>query len=173
MPFSPRVAIIMGSESDREVMEPASLTLKELAIPHEIAVTSAHRSPEKTRTYIADVQRRGVRVFICGAGMSAHLPGVVAAETILPVIGVPLAGSALSGVDALHSIVQMPGGVPVATVSIGKAGARNAAILAAEILALDDESLAVRLREYRRRQSRPDVPAVVAQVDAGPEDERP
>lgn len=166
MAFRPLVTVMMGSDTDRPVMTTASNTLREFGVPHEVVVSSAHRSPEKTRRYVADVEERGVRVIICGAGMSAHLPGVVASLTTLPVIGVPLEGSALSGVDALHSIVQMPGGIPVATVAIGRAGAKNAAILAVEILALGDGELREALARFREAQSKPDVPAVVEEVPA-------
>lgn len=147
------VAIMMGSETDRPLMTVASDTLTALGIRHEVAVVSAHRSTSHMREYVDAATRRGVKCFICGAGMSAALPGVVAAETTLPVIGVPLGGSALSGVDALYSIVQMPGGIPVATMAIGSAGAKNAAILAARILALGDPELAARVTEHRAKMS--------------------
>ena len=147
---NPLVAVLMGSESDRELMNQTGEMLSFFGIEHEVVVSSAHRSPEKTRNYVKEAGRRGVRVFIAGAGMSAHLPGAIAAETVLPVIGVPLPGSALSGADSLHSIVQMPTGVPVATMAIGKAGAKNAAILAAQILALGDDGIRERLLQYKR-----------------------
>ncbi len=141
----------MGSESDLEVMLEAAKTLEELGIPYEIEVTSAHRSPERTRRYAKSASRRGLRVLIIGAGGAAHLAGVVAAETTIPVIGVPIASSPLSGVDALHSTVQMPGGVPVATMAIGRAGATNAAVLSAQILATGGNSqLARRLTAYKQ-----------------------
>ena len=143
------VAVIMGSESDREVMESTMAQLEELGISAELKVSSAHRMPEATREYIADAQRRGAKVFIAGAGMSAALPGFVASATILPVIGVPIPSGLPDGIDALLSIVQMPPGVPVATVAIGKAGAKNAAILAAEILALSDERFIGGLQRLR------------------------
>jgi len=146
----PLVGVVMGSESDREVMELTGQMLTRFAIEHEVVVSSAHRSPGKTREYARSAARRGIRVIIAGAGMSAHLPAAIASETILPVIGVPLSSSALSGVDSLHSIVQMPTGVPVATMAIGPAGAKNAAILAAQILALSDEQIEKRLWEYKR-----------------------
>ena len=146
----PLVGVVMGSESDREVMELTGQMLNRFGIEHEVIVSSAHRNPTKTREYARSAARRGIRVIIAGAGMSAHLPGALASETILPVIGVPLSSSALSGVDSLHSIVQMPTGVPVATVAIGPAGAKNAAILAAQILALQDEKIRVKLEEYKR-----------------------
>ncbi len=147
--MNPRVAVLMGSESDRPVMEETSKMLSRFEIEHEFIVSSAHRSPEKTRNYVQSASERGIKVLIAGAGMSAHLPGAMAAETTLPVIGIPLSGSALSGVDALHSIVQMPSGVPVATMSIGKPGAKNAAIFAAQILALSDAELRERLRKFK------------------------
>ncbi len=137
----------MGSESDAEVMSQAAAALEELQVPYEMTVASAHRSPERTKSAITDAEKNGAVVFIAGAGMAAHLPGVVASFTTKPVIGVPLSGSALQGVDALYAIVQMPPGVPVASVAIG--GARNAGILAAQILATSDKELATRLRDNR------------------------
>jgi phosphoribosylaminoimidazole carboxylase PurE protein len=150
---NPLVAVVMGSKSDREVMAAAGEVLDELGVPHETVVSSAHRTPERTREYIRSAEKRGVKVIVAGAGMAAHLPGVIAAETILPVIGVPLEGSALKGMDSLLAIVQMPGGIPVATCAIGKAGARNAGLLAAEILALNDSGLAGKLRQYREKMA--------------------
>ncbi len=147
---NPLVGVVMGSESDREVMELTSQMLDRFGIEHETIVSSAHRSPAKTREYARSAARRGIKVIIAGAGMSAHLPGAIASETTLPVVGVPLSSSALSGVDSLHSIVQMPTGVPVATMAIGPAGAKNAAILAAQILGLFDEMIKERLEEYKR-----------------------
>ena len=138
----------MGSDSDAEVMGQASAALDEFKVPYEFTVASAHRSPERTKTIITDAEKNGAAVFIAGAGMAAHLPGVVASLTTKPVIGVPLAGSALQGVDALYAIVQMPPGIPVASVAIG--GARNAGILAAQIIATADAELATRLRENRK-----------------------
>ncbi len=137
----------MGSDSDAEVMAQAAAALDEVGVPYQMTVASAHRSPERTRTLIMDSERDGAAVFIAGAGMAAHLPGVVAAYTTRPVIGVPLAGSSLQGLDALLAVVQMPPGIPVATVAIG--GARNAGILAAQILAAADPEVAARLREKR------------------------
>jgi phosphoribosylaminoimidazole carboxylase PurE protein len=145
------VAVLMGSESDMPVMERATQMLSRLGISHDTFVLSAHRSPAKTREFARAARSRGIKVIIAGAGMAAHLPGVVASETTLPVVGVPLARSALGGLDSLHSIVQMPSGVPVATMAIGEAGATNAAILAAEILALTDQRLARRLAAYKRK----------------------
>ena len=141
------VCIIMGSDSDAEVMSQAAGALDEFGVPYHMIVASAHRSPERTKSVIIDSEREGAAVFIAGAGMAAHLPGVVASFTTKPVIGVPLSGSALQGVDALYAVVQMPPGIPVATVAIG--GARNAGILAAQILATSDAALASRLRENR------------------------
>ena len=141
------VCIIMGSDSDAEVMAQACAALDEAGVAYEMSVASAHRSPERTKDLITTAERNGAAVFIAGAGMAAHLPGVVASFTTKPVIGVPLAGGALQGLDALLAVVQMPPGIPVATVAVG--GARNAGILAAQILALTNESLAARLREKR------------------------
>ena len=141
------VCIIMGSDSDAEVMAQACAALDEMGVAYEMKVASAHRSPERTKQIITDAERDGAGAFIAGAGMAAHLPGVVASFTTKPVIGVPLAGGALQGIDALFAVVQMPPGIPVATVAVG--GARNAGILAAQIIALTDEGLAARLREQR------------------------
>ncbi len=144
------VAILMGSDSDLPVMAEAARQLEALDVPYELTVTSAHRTPERTAEIVRGAPARGVRVFVVGAGSAAHLAGVVAAHTTLPVLGVPLASSDLQGLDALLSTVQMPAGIPVGTLAIGKAGAANAAILAAEILALSDEALAGRLAAARR-----------------------
>ena len=149
----PLVAVLMGSDSDLPVMAETVKALKEFDIPHEVLVASAHRSPERTTRYVRQAPGRGIRVFIAGAGGAAHLAGVVAAGTTLPVIGVPLAGSDLNGLDALLATVQMPPGVPVATVAIGKGGARNAGYLAVSILALSDRRLAARLRTFRASQA--------------------
>jgi len=140
---------MVGSESDRETMQVCLETLQRFGIPHEFVVSSAHRAPAKTRLIIESAREKGFRVIICAAGMAAHLPGVVAALTTAPVIGVPLAGSHLSGVDSLHSIVQMPPGVPVATMAIGAPGAKNAAIFAAQILALADPELQKKLDDFK------------------------
>lgn len=145
------VSILMGSDSDLDVMMEAGRTLEKFGVAYEMDVTSAHRSPERTRRIVAEARERGVRVFIIGAGAAAHLAGVVAAESTLPVIGVPLDSSALRGVDALYATVQMPAGIPVATMAIGRAGATNAAILAVEILALSDEELQGKLQEHKRK----------------------
>ncbi len=144
-----RVGILMGSESDRARMEGASAVLGELGVEHEVHVMSAHRTPDRVSEYASGAADRGIRVLIAGAGMAAHLAGAVAARTTLPVIGVPLDGSALSGWDALLATVQMPPGIPVATVAVGSAGAKNAGWLAAQILALSDDALAQALRDRR------------------------
>ena len=146
---APRVGIVMGSDSDLAVMEQAGAVLDELGVPYTMTVASAHRAPDLLRTWVRKAESDGIRVIIAGAGGAAHLAGVVASETLLPVIGVPLDSSSLQGLDALLATVQMPGGVPVATMAIGKAGAKNAGVLAARILALQDEGLAKRLVEYR------------------------
>jgi 5-(carboxyamino)imidazole ribonucleotide mutase len=144
----------MGSESDLPVMEEGAKVLAEFGVPYELRISSAHRSPQRTAALAAEAAGRGVRVIIAGAGMAAHLAGVIAAETVLPVIGVPVGGGALNGVDALYSTVQMPGGIPVATMAIGKAGARNAGILAVQILALGDSALTERLMTFREAMAR-------------------
>lgn len=146
---SPFVAILMGSESDLTIMQSAADILKQLQIKHEIKITSAHRTPSITQAYISDAQERGCRVFICGAGLAAHLAGATAAHATVPVIGVPIDSGPLSGLDALLSTVQMPAGIPVATVAIGKTGAKNAAYLAAQILSLADADLAERVKAER------------------------
>ncbi len=146
-----QVLVLIGSQSDAPTMQGTLDTLTELGVSHEMTVASAHRSPERVRRLVDDAPARGVRVFIVGAGAAAHLAGVVAAHVMLPVIGVPIDSSPLKGMDALLSTVQMPPGVPVATVSVGKAGAINAAVLAAQILALGDLALAGRLQDYKNR----------------------
>jgi phosphoribosylaminoimidazole carboxylase PurE protein len=145
------VLVLMGSDSDAPVMQAAVEILREMNITSEMTVASAHRSPERVMRLVREAPARGVKVFIVGAGAAAHLAGVVAAHTSLPVIGVPIDSSALKGLDALLSTVQMPPGVPVATVSIGKPGATNAGVLAAQILALADPALAGRLEQYKKR----------------------
>jgi phosphoribosylamine--glycine ligase len=145
------VLILMGSDSDAPVMQGAVDILREMNIASEMTVASAHRSPERVMRLVSEAPGRGVKVFIVGAGAAAHLAGVVAAHTSLPVIGVPIDSSALKGLDALLSTVQMPPGVPVATVSIGKPGATNAGVLAAQILALGDPALAERLVQYKKK----------------------
>ena len=144
----PWVLIVMGSDSDAETMSQAAAALDEVGIPYEFTVASAHRSPERAKKLITESEANGCAVFIAGAGMAAHLPGVVASFTTRPVIGVPLASGALQGVDALYAIVQMPPGIPVASVAIG--GARNAGILAAQIIATSDAALAAKMKETRR-----------------------
>jgi phosphoribosylaminoimidazole carboxylase PurE protein len=143
----PWVLIVMGSDSDAEVMSQAAAALDEVGIPYEFTVASAHRSPERAKSIITAAEANGAAVFIAGAGMAAHLPGVVASFTTRPVIGVPLASGALQGLDALYAIVQMPPGIPVASVAIG--GARNAGILAAQIIATADADLAAKLKAQR------------------------
>jgi 5-(carboxyamino)imidazole ribonucleotide mutase len=145
----PQVLIVMGSDSDLPVMEQAARVLKEFGVSHEMRISSAHRCPHKTATLAAEAAGRGIRIIIAGAGMAAHLAGVIAAETILPVIGVPIGGGALNGIDALYATVQMPGGIPVATMAIGKAGAINAGLFAVQMLALTDAALAAQLNGYR------------------------
>jgi 5-(carboxyamino)imidazole ribonucleotide mutase len=147
------VGVIMGSKSDWEFMSAAAEVMTDLQVPHEVRVLSAHRTPDLTLEYAARAHERGLRVIIAGAGGAAHLAGVVAAKTILPVIGVPMPGWALNGIDALLSIVQMPKGVPVATMAIGKPGAANAGLYAAQILALGDAALAARLRKWREARA--------------------
>ncbi len=144
----PLVGIVMGSESDANAMKPALQVLDQLGVEYEVSVISAHRTPEKAREYGQGVQKRGIEVIIAGAGMAAHLPGVLASWTTVPVIGVPLPSSELKGVDALLSIAQMPGGIPVACVGIG--GAKNAAYLAAEILSLKYEKIKKSYEKYRK-----------------------
>jgi len=143
------VSIVMGSKSDQETMAQAGQILKEFGIDHEIRVMSAHRTPAKVREFCQGARDRGVKVIIAGAGKAAHLAGVIASLTILPVIGVPMKTSDLGGLDSLLSTVQMPGGIPVATTAIGKAGAKNAGLLAVAVLALDNEQLAFKLESYR------------------------
>lgn len=151
--MSLRVAVIMGSRSDWETMEHAVGTLRKLEIEHEVRVLSAHRTPAALEAYVADVEARGAQVFVAAAGGAAHLAGVVASKTLRPVLGVPM-GTQLGGLDSLLSTVQMPAGIPVATLAIGRAGAVNAALLAAAILAGNDEKLLERLRNYREEQAR-------------------
>jgi 5-(carboxyamino)imidazole ribonucleotide mutase len=150
---APPVGIIMGSRSDWETMRHAAETLEALGIAHEAKVVSAHRTPDRLYDYAKNAAGRGLKVILAGAGGAAHLPGMAASMTSLPVLGVPVESKALSGLDSLLSIVQMPAGVPVGTLAIGKAGAINAALLAASILALADEALAGRLADWRRTQT--------------------
>ncbi len=143
------VAILMGSESDWPVMQSTTAVLDDLGVTFEVRVTSAHRTPAATQQYVVDAEARGCGVFICAAGMAAHLAGAVAAHTVKPVVGVPIDSGPLQGFDALLSTAQMPGGIPVATVAVGKAGAKNAGYLAAQILSLGDADLAAKLAQDR------------------------
>jgi 5-(carboxyamino)imidazole ribonucleotide mutase len=147
---SPKVAILMGSRSDADIMAPAAKTLNEFDVSHEVRILSAHRTPAETAAYVEEAEARGIEVIIAGAGYAAHLAGAVAAHTTLPVIGVPLDSSPLKGIDALYATVQMPGGIPVATMTIGKAGAKNAALFAIQILSRKEPDLVERLKKYRR-----------------------
>jgi 5-(carboxyamino)imidazole ribonucleotide mutase len=157
---SAEVGIIMGSQSDWPTMKHAAAILTELGISHEVKVVSAHRTPERLYEYARSAKGRGLKVIIAGAGGAAHLPGMTASLTTLPVLGVPVLSKSLSGIDSLYSIVQMPGGIPVGTLAIGEAGATNAGLLAAQILALSDPVLAARVTAYRDKQtaSVPDAP---------------
>lgn len=148
-----RVGVIMGSQSDWETMREAVSVLEALGVPHEVRIVSAHRTPDRMTDYARTAQDRGLQVIIAGAGGAAHLPGMVAAMTSLPVLGVPVESKALSGMDSLLSIVQMPGGVPVGTLAIGKAGAKNAGLMAASIVGLGDPGLMQRLTAWRTAQS--------------------
>jgi 5-(carboxyamino)imidazole ribonucleotide mutase len=150
--MSPLVAVVMGSRSDWETMEHCVRTLRALEIPHEVRILSAHRTPDALEAFVADVESRGAEVFVAAAGGAAHLAGVVASKTLKPVLGVPM-GTQLGGLDSLLSTVQMPAGIPVATLAIGRAGAVNAALLAATILARGDDELASRLRRFREEQA--------------------
>jgi phosphoribosylaminoimidazole carboxylase PurE protein len=147
------VSVVMGSDSDLPVMEESVKVLSEFGIPHELFLTSAHRTPERTSTFARGAAKRGVRILIVGAGAAAHLAGVIASQTLLPVIGVPIDATSLKGLDALLATVQMPGGIPVATMAIGKAGAKNAALLAVRILALEDAVLRKKLQAYIRKMA--------------------
>ena len=150
----PLVGVVMGSASDKEVMKECVTVLQELGIPYEVKVSSAHRTPDQTRRFAEGAAGRGLEVIIAGAGWAAHLAGFIAAQTLLPVIGVPIDSSPLRGMDALLSTVQMPPGIPVATVALGKGGARNAAVLAAQILALKHPAVAASLKQYRETLTR-------------------
>lgn len=154
MEGKPLVGILMGSDSDLPVMEEAAKVLKSFGISYEMTISSAHRTPARTSEYAKTAESRGIRVIIAGAGSAAHLAGFIAAETTLPVIGVPIDSSPLNGLDSLLSTVQMPGGVPVASMAIGKAGAKNAGIFAAQILSVADETLREKLKDYRKEQAR-------------------
>lgn len=159
--MKPLIGIIMGSKSDWETLEPAAALLTELGIPHEVKVVSAHRTPDLLFEYAEAAEGRGLMAIIAGAGGAAHLPGMTAAKTRVPVLGVPVASKNLNGMDSLLSIVQMPKGIPVATFAIGSAGAANAALFAAAIVALGDATVAARLTAFRAAQTR----AVLAQPD--------
>ena len=149
-----KVAVLLGSKSDEQVMQGCLEYLAKFGIQYDLRISSAHRQPEETAAFVTGAESSGYRLIIAAAGMAAHLPGFAASLTTLPVIGVPLEGSALNGVDALYSIVQMPAGIPVATVAIGSAGAKNAAVLAAEILALQDSVIKEKLLAFRRGGSK-------------------
>ena len=153
MAETPLVGIIMGSQSDWATMKHAAEVLTELGVPHECRIVSAHRTPRRLYDYAEKAAARGLKVIVAGAGGAAHLPGMAASMTRLPVLGVPVESKALKGMDSLLSIVQMPGGIPVGTLAIGEAGARNAGLLAAQILATQDESLAKRVEAWRKRQT--------------------
>jgi 5-(carboxyamino)imidazole ribonucleotide mutase len=148
---TPIVGVIMGSRSDWETMQFAAEVLKEFQVPHECRIVSAHRTPDWMREYATTAASRGIEIIIAGAGGAAHLPGMVASQTVLPVLGVPVASKALSGLDSLLSIVQMPGGIPVGTLAIGEAGAKNAALLAIRILAITRPALRQQLEDFHRR----------------------
>ena len=150
---NPLVGIIMGSQSDWETMEHAHTVLHDLGIPHECKIVSAHRTPDRMDDYAKTAKTRGLQVIIAGAGGAAHLPGMTASHTTLPVLGVPVESAALKGLDSLLSIAQMPGGIPVGTLAIGKAGAKNAGLLAAAIIALHDERVAKALEDFRAKQT--------------------
>ena len=150
----PKVAIFMGSKSDLDLVKPCARILSDLEIEHFMTISSAHRTPVRTKELVQEMESKGCRIFICAAGMAAHLAGAVAAQTIRPVIGIPLAASSLSGWDSLLATVQMPPGFPVATVALDKAGARNAAWMAAQILALEDDALAGKIRQAREKMAR-------------------
>lgn len=153
MERKPQVCIVMGSKSDLPTMEKATEMLKEFDVPYEVRVLSAHRTPNETLKLSEEAKDRGIKAFIAGAGGAAHLAGVIASSTTLPVIGVPIQTSALGGMDSLLSIVQMPGGIPVATTAIGNAGAKNAAILAVQMMALADDALAEKLVAFKKKQA--------------------
>ena len=151
---SPIFSVVMGSDSDFPIMSEAIKVLEEFHIPYEVFLTSAHRSPERTTSFAKSAAKKGIRVIIVGAGAAAHLAGVIASQTLLPVIGIPIDATALGGIDALLSIAQMPGGVPVATMAVGKAGAKNAALLAIRILAVEDKGLQKKLHTFIQDMAR-------------------
>jgi len=148
------VSVVMGSDSDLPIMTEATKMLEEFGIGYELILTSAHRTPQRTTKFAVSAAGRGIKVIIVGAGAAAHLAGVIASQTSLPVIGVPINATSLNGLDALLSTVQMPGGIPVATMAIGKAGAKNAALFAARILALDDKELSAKLSSYIKKMAK-------------------
>ena len=151
--YQPKVVVCMGSQSDWETMQEATNSLESLGVPHDVRIISAHRTPDRLAAFARGAAADGIAVIIAGAGGAAHLPGMLAAHTTLPVLGVPVESKSLKGMDSLLSIVQMPGGVPVGTLAIGAAGARNAGLLAAQILALSDAELATRLAAWRQAQT--------------------
>jgi len=153
MENKPLVSIVMGSQSDLDTLREAATVLHEFSVPHEIRIISAHRTPDAAREFALSAEGRGIKVIIAGAGKAAHLAGVLASLSLLPIIGVPMQTSDLGGLDSLLSTVQMPGGIPVASVAIGKAGAKNAALLAVAILALQDPALRSRLAAYRKKMA--------------------
>jgi phosphoribosylaminoimidazole carboxylase PurE protein len=153
MADKPLVGILMGSDSDWEEMSPAADVLKGLGIPFEVKISSAHRTPARTAAYASGARENGIRILIAGAGHAAHLAGVIAAHTTLPVIGVPIPSSALQGLDSMLATAQMPGGIPVATMALGRSGAKNAGLLAAQILALSDDDLAAKLARQREEMA--------------------
>jgi 5-(carboxyamino)imidazole ribonucleotide mutase len=150
----PLVAILMGSDSDYDYMVEACKSLDTLGVSYDVLVSSAHRTPEKTQMYVRSAKKKGIKVFIAGAGGAAHLAGVIAAETTLPVIGVPIPSTSLNGLDSILAIGQMPGGIPVATMAIGKPGAKNAGLLAAQILGVSDGALSTKLLKYKKDMAR-------------------
>ncbi|MEI8173525.1 MAG: 5-(carboxyamino)imidazole ribonucleotide mutase [Deltaproteobacteria bacterium] len=149
----PIVSVVMGSDSDFPIMSETIKVLEDFGIPHEVFLTSAHRSPERTTSFAKGAAKKGLKVIIVGAGAAAHLAGVIASQSLLPVIGIPIDATALGGIDALLSIAQMPGGVPVATMAVGKAGAKNAALLAIRILAVEDKSLQKKLQAFIQKMA--------------------
>jgi phosphoribosylaminoimidazole carboxylase PurE protein len=151
---APKVLILIGSASDQDVMLKGAKLLEEFDVSYQMEVSSAHRNPDKTKRLAQEAEKKGIKVIIAGAGMAAHLPGVIASHTTLPVIGVPLSASSLMGLDSLLSMVQMPSGIPVATMAVGDAGAKNAAVLAVQILALSDGELKEKLEEFKKKGSK-------------------
>jgi 5-(carboxyamino)imidazole ribonucleotide mutase len=149
----PLVSVVMGSDSDFPIMSETIKVLEDFGIPHEVFLTSAHRSPERTTSFAKGAAKKGLKVIIVGAGAAAHLAGVIASQSLLPVIGIPIDATALGGIDALLSIAQMPGGVPVATMAVGRAGAKNAALLAIRILAVEDKSLQKKLQAFIQKMA--------------------